>query len=109
MRFSGARSELVAGHSAAGAPGESGGALPAEAGEAGANGTATCSANVVPGGSVTLATCRGIDTLGGQGGYGDLAGGGTGANGQPEPAPNPAGWGLGGLGASNNSTCDAGA
>jgi len=102
------RSELVAGHGAAGVSPGTGGQFPAEAGAPGADGGAACSAGVVAGGPPTMQTCRGVDSIGAQGGYGGINSGGSGLQGQPEPFPNPQGSGLGGTGWSNGSLCDDG-
>jgi len=102
------RSELVAGDGAAGAPGRSGGDWPAKAGNPGSAGGEACSASVVAGGGATVNSCRGIDSIGGNGGYGDVTQGGSGANGQPEPTPNPQADGLGGAGWTGGSLCKDG-
>lgn len=103
------RSELVAGHGAAGAPGTSGGELPAPAGDPGSAGGVACSASTVQGGQGALNTCRGVDSRGGLGGNGSTMQGGSGSSGSPEPVPNSGGTGLGGLGQTVSTPCQLGA
>ena len=92
------RSELIAGDGADGSPGEHGGDGPATGGTSGWTGGPTCSANVVPGGPAVVTSCDDGNTVGGEGGDGEVSGGGDGLYGQPEPQPNPMGFGLGGSG-----------
>jgi len=102
------RSELVAGDGAAGARGGTE-TLPAKEGEAGAPGNDACTASTVPGGEPIVNSCRGVTSIGAQGGYGSPTQAGSGANGQPEPVPNPLGQGLGGPGQMSGFDCDDGA
>ena len=101
------RSELLAGNGANGELGQGGGDGPAAGGTSGWSGGPACSANVVPGGPAVVTSCDDGSTLGGQGGDGNVSGGGTGLDGQPEPDPNPLGFGLGGMGEAG-SDCLAG-
>ncbi|MCC6553995.1 MAG: hypothetical protein IT372_13375 [Polyangiaceae bacterium] len=92
------RSQLIAGNGAAGAPGERGGEEPAKGGAAGNDGSAACSANNVAGADPVTTVCGDQTTVGGRGGDGNIADGGNGNNGQPEPGDNQQGFGVGGMG-----------
>ena len=102
------RSELVAGDGAKGEPGERGGELPAKGGTSGHSGAAACSADSVLGAPPAITVCGEVKTIGGQGGEGNAALGGSGNDGQPEPVPNPQGLGLGGVGEGNGLVCTPG-
>ncbi|HSO00130.1 MAG TPA: hypothetical protein VLS89_17680 [Candidatus Nanopelagicales bacterium] len=102
------RSELSAGHGAPGLPGESGGTGPAQAGTTGANGLAACSAVVVQGGAEVETVCGDLRSVGGQGGQGGINAGSDGLDGQPEPVPNPQGFGFGGDGETSAQQCRSG-
>ena len=102
------RSELVAGDGADGESGEWGDEMPAKGGAPGNWGATACSADSVPGAPPVITVCGGVQTLGGKGGDGNAALGGSGNDGQPEPLPNPEGWGLGGSGETAGMQCDAG-
>ena len=99
------RSELVAGDGADGEPGERGGEQPAKGGAPGNSGAAACSADSVLGAPPAITVCGGAQTLGGKGGDGNAARGGSGNDGQPEPVPNPDGLGLGGSGEVSGAQC----
>ena len=102
------RSELVAGDGAKGAPGARGGELPAKGGAPGSSGAAACSADSVPGAPPAITACGEVQTVGGKGGDGSAALGGSGNDGQPELVPNPEGWGLGGAGETAALQCHHG-
>ena len=103
------RSELYAGDGAAGAPGQKGGDGPATGGTSGWTGGPACSADVVPGGPAVVTSCDDGDTVGGEGGDGNVSGGVSGLDGQPEPEPNPMGFGHGGAGETSGLQCIEGA
>lgn len=92
------RSDLTAGRGAPGEKGEDGGSGPALAGTPGSSGGSACSATVVPGGAEVETTCGDLRSTGAQGGQGAVSYGSDGLTGQPEPVPNPQGFGLGGAG-----------
>jgi hypothetical protein len=101
------RSELLAGDGADGAPGQRGGEVPAKGGTPGASGAAACSADAVVGGHSITTVCDDGHTIGGKGGDGNITTGAAGNDGQPEPVPNPIGFGLGGTG-ENGFACTTG-
>ncbi|MCC6553234.1 MAG: hypothetical protein IT372_09475 [Polyangiaceae bacterium] len=92
------RSQLIAGNGADGAPGQRGGEEPAKGGAPGNDGSAACSADNVAGADPVTTVCGDQTTVGGRGGDGNIADGGKGNNGQPEPDDNEQGFGLGGTG-----------
>lgn len=102
------RSELVAGHGAAGAPGQPGADFPAPSGAAGSPGGAACSTVTVQGGAGGVNHCTGINPVGGLGGYGSATQGGSGTDGTPSPVPNQQGTGLGGAGWNGGLLCELG-
>lgn len=97
------RSELIAGDGAPGARGEDGGAGPALAGTTGEAGANACTAATVQGGAEVETICGALRTYGGQGGPGGITVGTSGLDGQPEPVPNPSGFGRGGAGQTSSS------
>ncbi|HSO00186.1 MAG TPA: hypothetical protein VLS89_17965, partial [Candidatus Nanopelagicales bacterium] len=103
------RSALIAGDGAPGAKGEDGGSGPAQSGTPGENGSDACSTTTVQGGPAVETVCGDLRSVGGQGGQGGVNAGSTGFDGQPEPVPNPQGFGLGGIGqTSNGPDCQPG-
>lgn len=104
------RCTLVANHGAAGKPGEPGDDhnMPGDAGTSGKAGADACTADMVSGGAQLKTSCGGLTSIGAQGGNGGPTSGTTGADGQPSPAPNPQGYGLGGDGEVPGLTCMVG-
>ncbi len=94
------RCTLIANHGAPGYAGEPGDGhnMPAEAGTSGNVGADACSADMVTGGAQVKTSCDGLTSIGAQGGNGGPTSGTAGADGQPAPAPNPLGFGVGGKG-----------
>jgi len=92
------RSQLVVGDGTPGAKGEDGGSGPAQAGTPGMPGGDACVANVMPGAPEVQTVCGNFTSTGGQGGQGNISFGSNGMPGQPEPVPNPIGYGRGGIG-----------
>jgi len=102
------RSELLAGNGAKGAPGARGGEDPAKAGTPGNGGAVACSAHSVQGAPPVITVCGDATSVGGRGGDGNVTEGSDGNDGQPEPVPNPMGFGLGGSGELSGLQCWSG-
>ncbi|MGK3969575.1 hypothetical protein WMF01_54390 [Sorangium sp. So ce1667] len=93
-------SKIIAGNGKDGEPGEDARSELADDGVQGNDGADACTADFARGALPVVTVCDdGIESTGGPGGYGDLESGGDGASGQPVPAENPEGNGLGGTGA----------
>ncbi|WP_437606321.1 hypothetical protein WMF20_35785 [Sorangium sp. So ce834] len=92
-------------HAANGKDGEAGEDAPADRAQDGAlgnDGADACTADVVMGASPAVTVCGdGTESTGGYGGDGRMDVGGDGTAGQPAPAENPEGKGLGGAGAAS--------
>ncbi|WP_437602483.1 hypothetical protein WMF28_12785 [Sorangium sp. So ce590] len=93
-------SMIVAGDGMDGEPGEDAPSVRAKDGEPGNNGVLACTVDAAVGALPVVTMCGdGIESTGGYGGDGGLESGGDGAAGQPVPAENTEGKGLGGTGA----------
>ncbi|WP_437907021.1 hypothetical protein WME95_03680 [Sorangium sp. So ce327] len=102
-------SQIIAGNGKDGEPGRDAHSEPANGGVVGNDGADACTADVAMGALPVVTVCDdGIESTGGPGGYGGLESGGDGAAGQPVPAENTKGKGLGGTGA-GSARCSAGA
>ncbi|WP_437553445.1 hypothetical protein WME97_18440 [Sorangium sp. So ce367] len=100
-------SQIIAGNAKDGEPGEDARSEPANVGVQGNDGADACTADFAKGALPVVTVCEdGIESTGGPGGYGDIESGGDGASGQPVPATNPAGKGLGGPGAGSEGCRD---
>lgn len=93
------RSQIVSGAGAPGLDGEDGGNEPAQGGIPGTSGADACLFNVALGGAPVESVCGDFTSVGGKGGDGHITFGDSGVNGQPQPMPNPIGYGRGGHGA----------
>jgi len=102
------RGELVAGNGAPGADGEQGGGsgapLAVANGAVGLPGADACGGDVVLGGAPVVTVCDGIESVSGKGGDGHMTYGEDGGDGEPWPASNPQGFGLGGYGQNSDHT-----
>lgn len=102
------RGELVSGDGAPGADGEQGGGsgapLAAANGAPGLPGADACGGDIVPGGPSVATVCDGIESISGKGGDGHMTYGEDGGDGEPMPASNPLGFGLGGYGQNSGHT-----
>ncbi|WP_437745826.1 hypothetical protein [Sorangium sp. So ce1504] len=95
-------SQIIAGNGKDGEPGKDAPSFRANVGMLGNDGVDACTANSPTGALAVVTVCDdGIESTGGYGGDGGLESGGDGASGQPVPAANPAGKGLGGTGAAS--------
>ncbi|WP_437877901.1 hypothetical protein [Sorangium sp. So ce513] len=93
-------SEVQAADGEDGEAGEDAPADRAQDGALGNDGADACTADVVKGARPVVTVCGdGTESTGGYGGDGRMDGGGDGTAGQPAPAENPEGHGLGGAGA----------
>ncbi|WP_437979376.1 hypothetical protein [Sorangium sp. So ce295] len=100
-------SKIIAGNGKDGEPGEDARSEPANGGVRGNDGADACTADFAKGALPVVTVCDdGIESTGGPGGYGDIESGGDGAAGQPVPAENPEGKGLGGTGAGSEGCHD---
>jgi hypothetical protein len=101
-------SQIIAGNGKDGEPGKDAHSEPANGGVVGNDGADACTADVAMGALPVVTVCDdGIESTGGPGGYGGLESGGDGAAGQPLPAENTEGKGLGGTGA-GSARCSVG-
>ncbi|MGK3979635.1 hypothetical protein WMF38_48950 [Sorangium sp. So ce118] len=101
-------SAIVAGNGKDGQPGEDAPSDRATDGVLGNHGADACTADLATGAPPVVTVCDdGVESTGGYGGDGGLESGGDGASGQPEPAENPDGNGLGGT-AAGSSPCQDG-
>ncbi|WP_433927027.1 hypothetical protein [Sorangium cellulosum] len=101
-------SEIAPGHGEDGEPGEDAPSDRANDGVVGNGGADACIADVVRGALPVVTLCdEGIESTSGHGGHGGIDSGGDGVAGQPEPALNPEGKGIGGTGA-GSAMCTAG-
>ncbi|WP_165373739.1 MULTISPECIES: hypothetical protein [Sorangium] len=93
-------SVIVAGDGKDGEPGQDAPSFRAKDGLVGNNGENACTVDAAVGAPPVVTVCDdGVESTGGYGGDGGLDAGGDGTSGQPEPAENPEGKGLGGVGA----------
>ncbi|WP_437312267.1 hypothetical protein [Sorangium sp. So ce388] len=101
-------SVILAGDGKDGEPGKDADTERAPDGLVGNDGVDACTTDAAVGALPVANMCDdGIESTGGYGGDGGLDGGGDGTRGQPEPADNPEGKGLGGTGA-NSMRCEDG-
>ncbi|WP_437934510.1 hypothetical protein [Sorangium sp. So ce341] len=100
-------SEVIAGDGEEGEPGEDAPSERAKDGVLGNEGADACTADLAMGAAPAVTVCDdGTESIGGYGGDGGIERGGAGASGQPEPAENPEGNGLGGNGADSSRCTD---
>ncbi|WP_437624516.1 hypothetical protein [Sorangium sp. So ce1151] len=100
-------SAVVAGDGKEGEPGEDAPSERATDGKLGNDGADACTTDLAAGALPVVTVCDdGVESTGGYGGDGGLQSGGDGASGQPEPAENRDGNGLGGTAAGSSPCTD---
>lgn len=93
------RSHIISGAGAPGLDGEDGDSEPAQEGTQGTSGAGACLFVVASGGAPVESMCGDFVSVGGKGGDGHITFSDAGMDGQPQPVPNPIGYGRGGHGA----------